>query len=358
MQGLTLALIVGLTACGVDASYPTACSAYGTCAGLQGDCCPNMQGVNLACCFSGALLMDAAAADKVAAEVSAKAKKETSSAEAAATEAKEEASKAAGKKEAADKVATEIQGQIDTLNKNADAAQKRSSQAAAQATNDATVAAKQAMAAEAAAKHAKKLEEEQSKIVTETSAVAASKKAIAATEKVKADKLNAIAGAATAKLNDAKKKAEEEAAAAALSEKAEDKVVASKNSEAAKIKAAAAKVVNEATAKKTAAEAMLKKIENAQCKKHTGCATLEGYCCPTLNTNTMHLGSTKLDGENLGCCNTAEEMVEMATRDPTGSFGIVSMLLAAAAGSVVTASAFKLSAGKKAATGPYERLNA
>merc|ERR1711972_183698 len=106
------------------------------------------------------------------------------------------------------------------------------------------------------------------------------------------------AGAATAKLNDAKKKAEEEAAAAKLKEDAEEKVVAAKNAEAAKIQAAADKELKEANAKKAAAEGMIAKIDNAQCAKHAGCKGLEqnGYCCPTLNFAKMHLGSAKLDG--------------------------------------------------------------
>merc|ERR1712157_204944 len=116
-----------------------------------------------------------------------------------------------------------------------------------------------------------------------------------------ADKLNAIAGAATKKLNDAKKKAEEEAAAAKLKEEAEEKVVAEKNAEAAKIQAAADKELKEANAKKAAAEGMIAKIDNAQCAKHAGCKGLEGYCCPTLNFAKMQLGccggTTELDGE-------------------------------------------------------------
>merc|ERR1712113_537897 len=121
--------------------------------------------------------------------------------------------------------------------------------------------------------------------------------------------LNAIAGAATKKLNDAKKKAEEEAAAAKLKEDAEKKLVAAKNEEAAKIQAAADKELKEANAKKAAAEGMIAKIDNAQCAKHSGCKGLEGYCCPTLNFAKMHLGSAKLDGATLGCCGSSTEMV-------------------------------------------------
>jgi len=365
MAFLKCAVTIALFANGGEAAYPTACSAYTTCAGLQGDCCPNMQGVNLACCFSGALQMDADKAEKEAAAVGAEAAKETASAKAAAGAAQAAADTAKKTQEAAAEKAKEIQSQIDDLNEHATAAQKKARQAAAEATNDATVASKQAMAAESAAAHAKKVEEEQKKIVTETSATAASKKAAADAAQATADKLNAIAGAATKKLNDAKKASEEVAAAAKLKEQAEEKTVAAKNAEAAKIKAAADKVVNEATAKKTAAEGMLSKIDNAQCKKHTGCSGLEGYCCPTLNTNKMHLGSTKLDGESLGCCGAAVEMaaqpsVELASSgDQTsssnsGDFGVLSMLLAAACGSAVTAMVFKLSSPKEEKIGVYQ----
>merc|ERR1712203_794791 len=125
------------------------------------------------------------------------------------------------------------------------------------------------------------------------------------------------------KLNDAKKKAEEEAAAAKLKE------------EAAKIQAAADKELKEANSKKAAAEGMIAKIDNAQCKKHSGCKGLEGYCCPTLNFGKMHLGSAKLDGKNLGCCGGAEmeneEVEDMAlVEDRTfesNNFGTGAMVL-------------------------------
>merc|ERR1711948_120540 len=126
--------------------------------------------------------------------------------------------------------------------------------------------------------------------------------------KANADKLNAIAGAATKKLNDAKKKAEEEAAAAKLKEDAEEKVVAAKNADAAKIQAAADKELKEANRKKAAAEGMITKIDNAACAKHAGCKGLDGYCCPTLDFNKMHLGSSELSGASLGCCGGASEL--------------------------------------------------
>merc|ERR1711979_137564 len=113
------------------------------------------------------------------------------------------------------------------------------------------------------------------------------------------------------KLNDAKKHQLEVAAAAKLKEEAEEKTVAAKTHLAEEIQAKADKVSSEAETKKAAAEAMLKKIDNAKCTKHAGCKGLTGYCCPTLNTNKMHLGSTRLDGENLGCCGAVAE-IELA----------------------------------------------
>merc|ERR1711972_131021 len=140
MQGIVYTIVVAFFARVGEASCPTACSAYETCAGLQGDCCPNMAGINLACCFSGALMKDAAAAKK-------------------------EADAAKKQQEAAAKKAKAIQAQIEDLNAHATAAQKRANQAAREATNEATGAAKEAMMAEAAAAHAKKLEKEQEQIV-------------------------------------------------------------------------------------------------------------------------------------------------------------------------------------------------
>merc|ERR1712217_461161 len=253
--------------------------------------------------------------------------------------------------EAAAKEAKAIQAKIDDLNEHATAAQKIARQAAAQATQDATVASNQAHAAEAAAEHAKKVEAEQAKIVAKTSATAKKKKAAAATAQAKADKLNDIAGAATKKLNDAKKKAQEEAAAAAIKAKAEEKVVAAKTAEADKIAAEAAKATATATKKKNAAEAVLKKIDNAACAKHAGCKGLEGYCCPTLNFNKMHLGSSHLDGESLGCCGGAseleiedvEEVEALSTESDTSAqqFGLSSVFLVFVAGSAVSAAALK-----------------
>merc|ERR1712176_1384534 len=186
----------------------------------------------------------------------------------------------------------------------------------------------------------------------------AKKKAASDAAKAKADKLNEIAGAATKKLNDAKKDQEETAAAAKLKQESEDKVVAAKNEEAAKIKAAAEKASSKALAKKAAAKEMLKKIDNAKCVNNAGCKGLQGYCCPTLNTNTMHLGSTKLDGENLGCCGGAAEMTDTASPKPSGRLDLVALLAAAVGGSAVTAFAFKMSAKKASSDGAFVRMGA
>merc|ERR1711972_912015 len=172
------------------------------------------------------------------------------------------------------------------------------------------------------------------------------------------------AGAATAKLNDAKKKAEEEAAAAKLKEDAEEKVVTAKNAEAAKIRAAADKELKEANEKKAAAEGMIAKIDNAQCAKHAGCKGLEGYCCPTLNFAKMHLGSAKLDGAQLGCCGGSTEL-DSETPDlalvengivQSDGFGAGAMMLSAMCGSALTLAALHLSTSKGEQTAPYQTM--
>merc|ERR1712083_948526 len=148
-----------------------------------------------------------------------------------------------------------------------------------------------------------------------------------------------------------KKKAEEEAAAAAIQAKTEEKVVAAKTAEANKIAAEAATAMATATKKKNAAEAVLKKIDNAACSKHAGCKGLEGYCCPTLNFNKMHLGSSHLDGESLGCCGGASELeseeveamsTEASNREAAPQeFGLSSVFLAFVTGSAVSAAVLK-----------------
>merc|ERR1712039_170713 len=196
-----------------------------------------------------------------------------------------------------------------------------------------------------------------------TSADASKKKAAAAEAKDHADKLNAIAGAATKKLNDAKKKAEEEAAAAQLKEEAEEKVVAAKNKEAAKIQATADKELKDATEKKAAAEGMIAKIDNAQCAKHSGCKGMEGYCCPTLNFAKMHLGSAKLDGATLACCGGSTELhaeaVGIAFADTIGEndgFGASAMMLSAMCGSAMTLAAIRLLARKDDPSETYQTM--
>merc|ERR1712066_74138 len=148
--------------------------------------------------------------------------------------------------------------------------------------------------------------------------------------------------------NDAKKKAQEEAAAAAIHMKAEERVVASKNAEAKKVAAEAATAMATATKKKNTAEAVLKKIDNAACAKHAGCKGLEGYCCPTLDFNKMHLGSSQLNGESLGCCGGAseleiEEVEAMSTESDHSAqeFGLSSVILAFVTGSAVSAAALR-----------------
>merc|ERR1712190_407606 len=280
----------------------------------------------------------------------------------------EEEAAAAALKEAAAKRAAEIQAKIDSLNEHATAAQKIARQAAVQATHDATVANNQALAAEAAAKHAKKVEAEQKEIVKEKTADAAKKKAEAAASHAKADKLNAVAGAAVKKLNDEKKTAQEAAAAAALKAKAEEAVVAAKKKEAAEIRAKADKAEASAKKKKEEAESMVEKIKNADCKKHPGCKGLAGYCCPTLNFNQMHLGSVKLAGAKLGCCgNTAEieaeTVLELGSK-ATHSTSIelqpyelcTSIFFAFVAGSVLTAMVSKFSVTRAGNRAEYQCL--
>jgi len=358
MSAFTRVLLLLALCRGAQAAYPTACAAYSTCQGLQGDCCPNNEGVNLACCFSGALVQIAEDAKKQAKDVNDEAEKETQRAKAAATAAAQEAKKAEGDEEEAANKAKQIQAKIEDLNAHATAAQKKSNEAAAEATNDANEAAKQALAAEAAAKHAKKVSAEQQKIVAETSKTAAEKTSASTAARAEADKLNSIAGAATKKLNDAKQDAEKEAAAAKLRKDEEDKIVAEKKALSAHIRAEARKTTAEATEKEAAAESMLKKIDNAQCSKHAGCAGLSGYCCPTLDTNKMELGSTKLNGENLGCCGSIAELAAETTAPAIPSFHTVSMLLGALAGSSLTAITFKFFHGKETTNIPYERMAA
>merc|ERR1712083_703028 len=165
-----------------------------------------------------------------------------------------------------------------------------------------------------------------------------------------------------------KKKAQEEAAAAANQAKAEEKVVAAKTAEADKIAAEAATAMATATKKKNAAEAVLKKIDNAACAKHAGCKGLEGYCCPTLDFNKMHLGSSHLDGESLGCCGAAseleseevEEVEAMSTKAANSAqeFGLSSVFLAFVTGSAVGAAVLKVSSRRPGNDAEYQNMPA
>merc|ERR1712187_804864 len=188
-------------------------------------------------------------------------------------------------------------------------------------------------------------------------------KEAAATAQEHADKLNAIAGEATKKLNDAKKHQEEVAAKAHLKEKAEEKAAASKKASATKIKNEADAALKEANEKKAAAEGMLAKIKNAKCAKHSGCSALgNGYGCPTLDFAKMHLGSAKLDGVQLACCGVAEELATTPSLDrqleaSNHDFGVISLLVAAATGSLVTALVLQMSTRKEDKKG-YVHLTA
>merc|ERR1712194_66956 len=173
-------------------------------------------------------------------------------------------------------------------------------------------------------------------------------------------------------------------AGATLAKVGLEETVAAKNAEADKINAALDEGKTERQAQKTAATDMQSKIDNAKCSNHPGCSGLSGlhgYCCPALDTNKMHLGSSKLEGERLDCCSgggSAPSMasdskpssvtnlnfaaVGLATKDTTvaasasGNFGITSMLLATISGSAVTTMVFKLTSGKEEKNAPYQPL--
>merc|ERR1712203_1212886 len=147
-------------------------------------------------------------------------------------------------------------------------------------------------------------------------------------------------------------------------EEAEEKVVAAKNDEAAKIQAAADKELKEANEKKATAQGMLKKIDNAQCAKHSGCKGMEGYCCPTLNFAKMHLGSAKLDGAALACCGSSTELdsetpdVTLANNHSVESdgFGVSAIVLSAVCGSALTMAGLRLSSRKEGQSSPYQAM--
>merc|ERR1712187_625136 len=133
----------------------------------------------------------------------------------------------------------------------------------------------------------------------------------------------------------------------------------------------AATAMATATKKKHAAEAVLKKIENAACTKHAGCKGMEGYCCPTLDFNKMHLGSSKLNGATLACCGGASELeiedlegVEAMSAESDTSeaapqeFGLSSVFLAFVTGSAVSAAVLKASSRKAGNHAEYQSMPA
>merc|ERR1712217_1009204 len=141
----------------------------------------------------------------------------------------------------------------------------------------------------------------------------------------------------------------------------EERIVEAKKRLAAQSKARADAAAAAAKAKRDVANDMLKLIEASQCKKHPGCAHLEGYCCPTLDFNSMHLGSAKLAGPTLACCGAAEEIETAAvdtapTSDSTGFFS--SVFMAFAGGIAVGYSALKLSSTQKGNDAGYKHLAA
>merc|ERR1712217_393595 len=132
------------------------------------------------------------------------------------------------------------------------------------------------------------------------------------------------------------------------------------------IAAEAAAAMASATKKKDAAEAVLKKIDNAACAKHAGCKGLDGYCCPTLDFNKMHLGSSELSGASLGCCGGAseleiqevEEVDAMSTESANSvqDFGLSSVLLAFVTGSAVSAAALKAFSRQRGNDAEYQNM--
>merc|ERR1711920_953956 len=157
---------------------------------------------------------------------------------------------------------------------------------------------------------------------------------------------------------------------AALKAKAEEAVVAAKKKKAADIQAEADEAEARAKKKKEKAEEMVAKIKNAKCAQHPGCKGLQGYCCPTLDFNHMHLGNVKLAGENLGCCNNAAEseaetVLELGS-EATHSNSIelqpfelfTSIIFAFVAGSVLTGMVSKFSGTRASTRADYQCLAA
>merc|ERR1712151_243144 len=95
---------------------------------------------------------------------------------------------------------------------------------------------------------------------------------------------------------------------------------------------------------------------------------LDGYCCPTLDFNKMHLGSSELSGASLGCCGgaseleiqEAEEVEAMSTESASGSqeFGLSSVFLAFVTGSAVSAAALKAFSRQAGNDAEYQNMPA
>merc|ERR1712039_266882 len=101
----------------VHAEIPQQCSALPECKGLQGDCCPNKDKVQLDCCILAGVRI--AAED---AEAKAKAaEKAATDAETAAKDAKDEAAAAKAKAEKTEKEATEAKAKAEKEEKDATA---------------------------------------------------------------------------------------------------------------------------------------------------------------------------------------------------------------------------------------------
>merc|ERR1712060_331871 len=110
-----VAVLFGAFATSANAGVPKQCSAMPECKGLQGDCCPNRDGVALDCCVLAGVRIraedaakEAAAAKKVAEEAGEKAK----AAVAVAKKTKEASEKAAKQAEEEGKEATYIKTHI------------------------------------------------------------------------------------------------------------------------------------------------------------------------------------------------------------------------------------------------------
>merc|ERR1719343_27002 len=98
MRATGLAAAACLLVSSVAQDLPKTCSAYTECDGLQGDCCPNMNGVMLDCCILGAVRMNAEALEAEANKTRAAAAEGSEEAASAAAKAKKLEEEAAKKK--------------------------------------------------------------------------------------------------------------------------------------------------------------------------------------------------------------------------------------------------------------------